>query len=102
MILAGGNQEGQREDGHGASLPEPGDHRWRGSASVYMMRAYSGISTCGVECWVNFLMNWCGDQVSIAPVPGKRLEHTGIKIELLGQIGKNFDRPQQFLPCPSD
>jgi hypothetical protein len=26
-------------------------------------------------------------QVSIAPVPGKRIEHTGVKIELLGQIG---------------
>ena len=31
-----------------------------------------------------------GVQVSIAPVPGKRLEHTGVKIELLGQIGNLF------------
>jgi len=26
-------------------------------------------------------------QVSITPVPGKRIEHMGVKIELLGQIG---------------
>ncbi|KAL5678470.1 hypothetical protein ACJX0J_014601, partial [Zea mays] len=31
-------------------------------------------------------------EVSIAPVPGKRLEHTGVKIELLGQIELYFDR----------
>ncbi|KAL5204926.1 hypothetical protein ABZP36_009797 [Zizania latifolia] len=31
-------------------------------------------------------------EVSIAPVPGKRIEHTGIKIELLGQIELYFDR----------
>jgi vacuolar protein sorting-associated protein 26 len=26
-------------------------------------------------------------EVSVAPVPGKRVEHQGVKIELLGQIG---------------
>lgn len=26
-------------------------------------------------------------QVRIDPVPGKKVEHTGVKIELLGQIG---------------
>ncbi|CAO2149838.1 unnamed protein product [Urochloa humidicola] len=31
-------------------------------------------------------------EVSIAPVPGKRLEHMGVKIELLGQIELYFDR----------
>jgi len=40
-------------------------------------------------------------QVSIAPVPGKRLEHTGVKIELLGQIGTNSVvlLLPKFLPC---
>ncbi|CAL5093485.1 unnamed protein product [Urochloa decumbens] len=31
-------------------------------------------------------------EVSIAPVPGKRIEHMGVKIELLGQIELYFDR----------
>ena len=31
-----------------------------------------------------------GLQVSIAPVPGKRIEHMGVKIELLGQIGTGY------------
>ncbi|KAG8090509.1 hypothetical protein GUJ93_ZPchr0011g27985 [Zizania palustris] len=31
-------------------------------------------------------------EVSIAPVPGKRIAHTGIKIELLGQIALRIDR----------
>lgn len=30
-------------------------------------------------------------QVSIEPVQGKKVEHTGVKIELLGQIGMAFN-----------
>ena len=39
--------------------------------------------------WVmpSIQLRWNGFQVSIAPVPGKRIEHMGVKIELLGQIG---------------
>jgi vacuolar protein sorting-associated protein 26 len=31
-------------------------------------------------------------EVRIDPVPGKKVEHTGVKIELLGQIELYFDR----------
>ncbi|CAN6467077.1 unnamed protein product [Victoria cruziana] len=31
-------------------------------------------------------------QVCIEPVPGKKVEHNGVKIELLGQIELYFDR----------
>jgi hypothetical protein len=31
-------------------------------------------------------------EVRIDPVPGKKVEHTGLKIELLGQIELYFDR----------
>ncbi|XP_047048973.1 vacuolar protein sorting-associated protein 26A-like isoform X1 [Lolium rigidum] len=37
-------------------------------------------------------METISGEVSIAPVPGKRIEHTGVKIELLGQIELYFDR----------
>jgi vacuolar protein sorting-associated protein 26 len=35
-------------------------------------------------------------EVRIDPVPGKKVEHTGVKIELLGQIGKSFVIEQAF------
>ena len=41
-------------------------------------------------------IRWNGFQVSIAPVPGKRIEHMGVKIELLGQIGM-LSYPQLLL-----
>jgi len=37
-------------------------------------------------------METIAGEVSIAPVPGKRIEHMGVKIELLGQIELYFDR----------
>lgn len=37
-------------------------------------------------------METISGEVSIAPVPGKRIEHMGVKIELLGQIELYFDR----------
>ncbi|OEL12788.1 Vacuolar protein sorting-associated protein 26A, partial [Dichanthelium oligosanthes] len=35
-------------------------------------------------------------EVSIAPVPGKRLEHTGVKIEMLGQIVRELEVPGEI------
>jgi vacuolar protein sorting-associated protein 26 len=50
------------------------------------------LLACEAACRIKLLWNWCL-QVSVAPVPGKRLEHTGVKIELLGQIGTDFASP---------
>lgn len=41
--------------------------------------------------------------MSIAPIPGKRVEHQGVKIELLGQIGMicALDLVDSEYECPN-
>jgi hypothetical protein len=76
-------QEGQWEDYYGSCFSEPGNNIWRGTISLF------GCSYLPYLASV-LKLSWNGGQVSIAPVPGKRIEHMGVKIELLGQIGMLF------------
>ena len=58
VILLGASKEGQRVDGHGAGLPEPGEHSRRGSASG-CISCYVLVLACEVKCGIKLLWNWC-------------------------------------------
>lgn len=56
--------------------------------SVLQPVLFDDIYSISIYVSLYILKQWCIFQISIEPVQGKKVEHNGIKVELLGQIGQ--------------
>lgn len=89
-------KEGKWENSYGCSLPEPREYCRRGIVfSCFNFETFYWVYLLIISKSFLFLFAvilshviwFLKLQVVIEPIHGKKVEHTGVKIELLGQIG---------------
>jgi len=89
-VSIGSIKEGKWPNGHGSSLPKSRKHCWGGNYWIFgfflILTSYI-IGDAVIETEIEFYFCYIHIQVVIEPVQGKKVEHNGVKIELLGQIG---------------
>jgi hypothetical protein len=89
-VSIGSIKEGKWPNGHGSSLPKSRKHCWGGNYWIFgfFLNLTSYIfGDVVIETEIEFYHCYIHFQVVIEPVQGKKVEHNGVKIELLGQIG---------------
>ena len=89
-VSIGSIKEGKWANGHGSSLPKSRKHCWGGNYWIFCFFLNLTSHIFGdvvIETEIEFYCCYIHIQVVIEPVQGKKVEHNGVKIELLGQIG---------------
>lgn len=87
--ISGLIEEGKWTNCNGTALPKSRKYFWQGtfpliSETLKYLDIYLSLisKTLSENCTLLFHI-----QISIEPISGKKVEHNGIKVELLGQIG---------------